>query len=67
MKASGPACGGTAAVRVVAGSAATSLLYEKVSEATPPCGAQMPLDLMPLSAGDQEKIENWINAGALND
>jgi hypothetical protein len=40
-----PACSGD---RVVAGSASTSLLYLKVSEATPPCGAQMPFGEWPI-------------------
>jgi hypothetical protein len=67
VKASGPACGSSAAVRVVPGSASTSLLYEKVSMTTPPCGSQMPLGLTPLSSADQQMIEAWINAGAQDD
>jgi hypothetical protein len=58
-----PACTGD---RVVAGDAASSLLYEKVSEAKPPCGAQMPLGLTPISAADMTMIKDWINAGAKN-
>jgi hypothetical protein len=67
VKASGPACGSSGLTRVVAGSASTSLLYEKVSQAKPPCGAQMPFDGAPLSGGDQGLIASWINGGATND
>jgi hypothetical protein len=52
--------------RVVAGSAATSLLYLKVSDAKPPCGSQMPPKGPYLSAAEQMTIENWINGGAKN-
>jgi hypothetical protein len=58
-----PACSGD---RVVAGNAMASLLYLKVSEAKPPCGAQMPLKGPYLSTAEQTVIENWINAGAKN-
>jgi hypothetical protein len=67
IKASGPACGTSGLTRVVAGSASTSLLYEKVMQSTPPCGAQMPLGGSPLSGGDQGLIASWINAGAKDD
>lgn len=53
--------------RVVAGSAATSLLYLKVSDAKPPCGSQMPPKGPYLSTAEQMTIENWINGGAKND
>jgi hypothetical protein len=52
--------------RVVAGSAATSLLIEKLG-ATPPCGAQMPKGGTPLTAAQIAEITAWINAGATND
>jgi hypothetical protein len=58
-----PACTGD---RVVAGSAMTSLLYEKVSEAKPPCGSEMPPEEPALSIAEQTTIENWINGGAKN-
>jgi hypothetical protein len=67
VKASGPSCGSSGDTRVVAGSAPTSLLYEKVSMTTPPCGGQMPLGGSPLSAADQGLFAAWINAGAKND
>jgi hypothetical protein len=66
VKASGPNCGQSGETRVVPGSASTSLLYQKVSETTPPCGSQMPLNANPLSVADQQLIEDWINAGAPN-
>lgn len=59
-----PACSGDL---VVKGSAATSLLYEKVSETKPPCGVQMPKGVAPLTTAEQTMIEDWINGGALND
>jgi mono/diheme cytochrome c family protein len=61
----GEACGGEGLERVVAGSSATSLLWEKVSETTPPCGSRMPLDNTPLTQAQQDLIAAWINAGAL--
>lgn len=64
---SGPSCGANGiATIVVAGSAATSLLYEKVATGSPPCGSQMPVGA-PLSASDQAMIAAWINGGALDD
>jgi hypothetical protein len=69
VKADGPSCGGSSLVRVVAGDAAESLLYEKVSESKPPCGAQMPLGCSGsgcLSLADQREIADWINGGALD-
>lgn len=64
VDAMGPACGPTDFVRVVPGDAAMSLLYLKVSEATPACGARMPLTGEPLSAEEQALVASWINAGA---
>jgi hypothetical protein len=66
VKASGPACGASGETRVVPSDAATSLLYQKVSMATPNCGAQMPYGKPAISTDDQEKILNWIDQGALN-
>jgi hypothetical protein len=67
VKASGPSCGSSGETRVVAGNASQSLLFQKVSEANPPCGSQMPLGGPPLSSVQMTSIEEWINAGALND
>jgi hypothetical protein len=49
--------------RVIAGSSATSLLYQRVTGAALP---QMPLGGTPLSAADQTLIKNWIDQGAAN-
>ena len=65
VAANGEACSGDG-TRVVAGSAATSILWEKVSETSPPCGSRMPLGDPPLAQADQDLIKDWINAGALN-
>ena len=67
VKASGPSCGTSGETRVEPGSASQSLIFQKVSESTPPCGSQMPLGRPPLSSAQMTLIENWINAGALND
>jgi hypothetical protein len=71
VKASGPACGpqdgGTAQyTRVIPGNPTTSLLYEKVADSTPPCGAQMPFEGTPLSTDEVTKIAAWILGGAPN-
>jgi hypothetical protein len=67
VKASGPSCGSTGDTRVVPGHASESLIFEKVSEASPPCGSQMPLGGPPVSNAQVTSIETWINAGALDD
>jgi len=67
VKASGPSCGSSGETRVVAGNASRSLLFQKVSEANPPCGSQMPFGGPPLSSAQMTLIEAWIDAGALND
>ncbi len=67
VTASGPACGSSGEHRVVAGDASQSLLFQKVSEANPPCGSQMPLGGEPLSSTQVMLIENWVNQGARND
>jgi ABC-type transport system substrate-binding protein len=65
VKASGPECASSGETRVVAGNASESLLFQKVN-ANPKCGGQMPLDESPISSAQITLIENWINAGALN-
>jgi hypothetical protein len=65
VKAAGPACAASGETRVVAGNAANSLLYQKVSMATPPCGGRMPLNGTPLSGVDQQAIADWIDQGAI--
>jgi len=73
VAAAGVACGdadGGAPIRVVPGSAATSLLYEKVNGFTtpPPCGHAMP-ESGEIADGGQaivvQQVETWINEGAL--
>ena len=66
VKASGPSCGTSGDTRVVPGNASESLLFQKVSEATPPCGSPMPLGGPPLSSAQVTLIQDWINAGAPN-
>jgi hypothetical protein len=66
VMAAGPACGGMGLIRVVKGDASMSLIYEKVSEADPPCGSQMPLGGAPISSAEMTMVMDWINAGAKN-
>jgi hypothetical protein len=67
VSAMGTGCGGMG-TRVVAGSADTSILFEKVDPGQPaPCGAKMPLGLAPLTTAQADEIQSWINAGATND
>jgi hypothetical protein len=67
VKASGPSCGSSGETRVVPGDASRSLLFQKISETVPPCGAPMPYGSHPLPTGQVTLIEDWINAGAKND
>jgi hypothetical protein len=67
VKGSGPSCGSSGETRVVPGRSSESLLFQKVSETSPPCGARMPLGGPALSSAQTTLIEEWINAGALND
>jgi hypothetical protein len=50
---------------IVPGKPAESLLYQKVSEAMPPCGVQMPVGGM-LMPAELKLLSDWITAGALN-
>ncbi len=74
----GPSCAGMG-VRVVPYSPETSIMYQKVSETAPSCGAQMPANPYeltlkgsamfsgtPLTAAQQLLIYNWIKEGAQN-
>lgn len=65
VAAGGSGCKGDG-TRVVAGDAATSLLYMKVA-GTQTCGSRMPLDGTPLSQAQITEIQDWIAGGALND
>jgi len=61
---SSTACGGRA--YVVPGDPDASLLYNKLANATPVCGVQMPLGgFAYLSAQELEVVRSWIAAGAL--
>jgi hypothetical protein len=75
----GAACSGMGNRRVIPGDPASSILYEKISESQPPCGAQMPADMdaltqtgtivfsgTALSAAQQRLIYDWIYVGAPN-
>lgn len=69
IKAAGTACGTSGLTRVVVGSAATSLLYNKLKAktmagATAPCGNGMPETGTALTAADLMVVEDWINMGA---
>jgi hypothetical protein len=58
-------------LRVTPGSAATSLLWEKVSAklegANAPCGNPMPASGAALTRAEVDAIGAWIDAGAAND
>jgi hypothetical protein len=59
------ACDGQ--TRVVAGSAATSVLYLKVdSVTTNQCGSKMPFTASFFSGAELKRLRAWINNGALN-
>lgn len=51
---------------VVPGNAGASLLFLKVSRASPPVGSTMPLLGTPLSSANLGLIRDWINQGALD-
>jgi hypothetical protein len=60
----GSMCGGK--TYVVPGSPTTSLLYDKLANMPPACGARMPMGFMPLNATELETVRSWIAAGATN-
>ena len=66
VPASGVACGSSSETRVVPGDSSHSLLYQKISESKPPCGAQMRHHAQPLAASDVALIRQWIDEGAPN-
>jgi hypothetical protein len=61
-------CGRSGLTRVVPGSAATSLMFNKVNaklkQIAPPCGDTMPDDQTVLNQTQVDLIESWINDGA---
>jgi hypothetical protein len=50
--------------RVQPGDSAHSYLYEKISQAQPTSGSQMPLGSDPLPADQMALIKTWIDQGA---
>ncbi len=69
VKAAGVSCGISGLTRVVAGSAQTSLLFNKVDSklpghVNPPCGDPMPDDATVLTQAEVDLIAAWINDGA---
>jgi polyvinyl alcohol dehydrogenase (cytochrome) len=51
---------------VVPGQPMESLLYRKLADAMPPCGARMPLSLAPLKPEELAQVRTWIEMGAPN-
>lgn len=49
---------------VVPGSPEMSLLYDKLANPAPSCGARMPASGMLLSAAELGTVRSWISAGA---
>jgi hypothetical protein len=68
VKAAGTSCVTSNLIRVVAGSAATSLMFNKVNAkltlTQAPCGDTMPDDQMVLDQAQVDLIEAWIDDGA---
>lgn len=61
----GVIAGGQTGNTVVSCQPSSSLLYQKVSMATPPVGVRMPADGPPyLTAAQQSAIQQWISEGA---
>ena len=73
VPAAGPECGpegldgGAPEIRVVAGNAAASLLYQKLLGAQPLCGGAMPALGDAVSATQLALVKSWIENGAPND
>ncbi|MGE0549167.1 MAG: hypothetical protein AB7O24_23380 [Kofleriaceae bacterium] len=70
---SGVTCASTSLIRVIAGDAPNSLLFNKTHSkllgTLPPCGSPMPPSTMsaPLTQQELDLLGAWINAGAPND
>jgi hypothetical protein len=69
VMAAGVSCGKSGLTRVVAGSAQTSLLFDKVNSklpghVNPACGDPMPDDATVLTQAEVDLIATWINDGA---
>ena len=61
-----PAAAGAGMLRVDPGNPANSFLWNKISQAVPVAGVQMPFGQAPLSAANQDIIFDWITEGALD-
>jgi hypothetical protein len=59
-------CGGMGKL-VTPGNCETSLLYNKISQATPTCGRRMPLSSTTVSQAGIDALCAWIKAGAMKD
>jgi hypothetical protein len=68
VKAAGTSCVTSNLIRVVQGSATTSLMFNKVNaklmQIEAPCGDTMPDDQTVLDQAQVDLIETWINDGA---
>ncbi len=68
VRSAGVSCATSGLTRVVAGNAAASLLFQKVSSKTlstpTPCGDSMPDNGVTLTLADVNTIQAWINGGA---
>lgn len=68
VKAAGPSCKASDLTRVLPGSAATSLMFNKVNakltQIAAPCGDTMPDDQTVLDQAQVNLIATWINDGA---
>ncbi len=53
-------------VRVAPGNVGNSFVYNKLSQAVPSCGSQMPLTGSPLNATELQLFQDWITQGANN-
>jgi hypothetical protein len=62
-----PGCSMSKLLRVEPGHPERSLLYLKVSQKSPPCGARMPLERDPLSPMQLTQLKTWIENGARDD
>jgi hypothetical protein len=59
-------CAGTGRIRIIPNNSASSLIYRKLADATPPCGNHMPNSSTFWSSTDLQKLQQWIDAGAQN-
>jgi len=66
VPASGPGCGSSGKLLVAPGNPDASLLYEKISNATPSCGTVMPPSGLAVSEAQLAQVRGWIAAGAPN-